>query len=386
MQKISGYIYRRGKVYYIAYVDLVGGGVTRESSGSQKKGDAQRLLDQRLEVIRNRAYGFKESNASYLQHFKDFLNLYKEGTWTRTKYVGVLRFFTEFLADKYPTLQYLHEFSQTPKIFDDYRLWLKGALNGYGPSGELKGGKLTPEGKPHKDWTVRGHLKVLKTAFLQAKDWKLISDAPTIDCNIAITDKKPIITLAKDEDFNLFFERCKELKPEYYPHYLLMTIGGLRFGEMCSLTWDCVFLDEGYLVIKSHNDFAPKGRRKKTGQPAERTVPLSDKRAVELLRKLPRSEKHDNVFLRDGNPISPKDKSFRRWIIAIVRGTRLEGMTRNHEFRHTAGQRLANEGVDRGTIAGFLGHSDIRTTEVYIGKPMKPLMEASRKLAGLGRK
>ena len=273
-----------------------------------------------------------------------------------------------------------------PKIFDDYKLWLKGTLNGYGPGGELKGGKLTPEGKPHKDWTVRGHLKVLKTTFLQAKEWKHISDVPTIDCNIAITDKKPIITLAKDEDFNLFFERCEKMKPEYYPHYFIMTMAGLRFGEMCSLTWDCVFLDEGYLAIKSHKDFAPKGRRKKTGQPAERAVPLSDKRAIEILRKLSRSKKYDNVFLKDGQPISPKDKSFRRWIIAIVKGTKLEGMTRNHEFRHTAGQRLANEGVDRGTIAGFLGHSDIRTTEIYIGKPMKPLMEASQKLAGLGIK
>jgi len=157
-KKISGYLYRRGNIWYIAYTDFsVEGGLKRESSGSSRKGDAQILLDRRLEVARNKAYGFKETNASCNQHFKDFLDQYKPGTETHKTYKGVLKLFCEFLEDKYPNLQFLHEFIAMPKIFDDYKIWLKSE-------------KMTPEGKPHKDWTLKNHLKVLKTVFLQAKE------------------------------------------------------------------------------------------------------------------------------------------------------------------------------------------------------------------------
>lgn len=372
MQKTSGYLFLRGKIWYIAYPDPTAkGGIGRESSKSKKKGDAQNLLDQRLEVIRNNIYGFKETNASYVQHFKDFLDLYKIGTQTHKSYKGVLKLFLEFLGDKYPAIQYLHEFTATPKLFSDYKLW-------------LKRDRFTPQGTPHKDWTIKNHLKVIKTAFIQAKEWKLISDVPTIDCNISIQDRKLIVTLSKEDDFNLFFKRCEKLKPEYYPHYFVTARTGLRFGEMCSLLWENVDLKVGYIIIKSHKDFMPKGRQKKTGLAKERPIPLT-KDTIEILKALPRSDKYNNVFLKDGKPIDPKDKSFRRWLLVIVRGTRLDGMTRFHELRHTVGQLLADKGVDRSVIKDFLGHSDIRTTEIYVGKPVRPLLEASKKLEGFGK-
>lgn len=373
MQKVSGYKYRRGNIWYIAYTDFsVDGGLKRESSGSSRKGDAQILLDRRLKVARNKAYGFKETDASYNQHFKDFLNLYKQGTETHKTYKGVLKLFCEFLEDKYPGLQFLHEFDATPKIFSDYKIWLKSE-------------KMTPGGTPHKDWTLKNHLKVLKTVFLQAKDWRIITNTPNIDTNIPIRDSKPIVPLNKQEDFALFFERCKKLKPEYYAPYFLITMTGLRFGEMCNLRWSDVNLKEGYITIKTHKEFSPKGRRKRTGLPKERTITLT-KDTIKILNNLPRSDKYDNVFLKKGEPINRKEKSFRRGILAIVRGTSLEGMSRNHELRHTTGHILADKGVTKDVIADILGHSDIRTTELYTGKPQRPKAEAIKKLEGFGKR
>ena len=374
MIRSSGYIYlrkRKKKIYYIAYTDVTGNTI-RESSGSAKKQDARRLLDQRIEIVNNARYGFKETNASYIQHFKDFLNLYKEGTQTHKSYKGVLKLFVEFLGDKYPALQYLHQFTSNPKIFDDYKIWLKKT-------------KFTPEGKPHKDWTIKNHLKVLKTVFIQAKDWRHILEMPSINSNVVIEDRKPIVALKKESDFTLFFERCKKIRPEYYPAYFVTVRTGMRFGEMCNLIWDDVNLKDGYITIKPHKDFIPKGRRKKSGLPKERTIPLT-KDAIKALETIPRSEKHDNVFLRNGEPIDKRDKSFRRWILAIVKGTRLAGMTRFHELRHTTGHILAEQGTSRDTIADILGHSDIRTTEIYVGKPEKPKMDAIKKLDGFGIK
>lgn len=373
MIRISGYVYPRKRKRTIYYLVITENGniVENCSTGTTKKREAEELLKQRLEVSRRQSYGFKDTNAQYLQHFKDFLNLYKIGSQTHKTYKGYLKLFTEFMQDKYPRIQYLHEFAEQPKLFDDYKIWLKQE-------------KMTPEGKPHKDCTVKNHLKGLKTVFHQAREWRFIIEVPTINNNISINDSKQIVALNKEEDFDLFFQRCKKMKPEYYPHYFVAVRTGLRFGEMCNLTWDDVDLKKNCLIVKARGDFAPKGRNMKTGQPKERTVPLTQD-AIEALRALPRSKTCNNVFLKDGEPISPKDKSFRRWILAIVRGTRLEGMTRFHELRHTTGHILADSGVDKGVIKDFLGHSDIRTTERYTGKPLRPLMEASKKLEGFGK-
>jgi integrase len=149
--------------------------------------------------------------------------------------------------------------------------------------------------------------------------------------------------------------------------------------------WDDVNLEEGHIIIKPHKDFTPKGRRKKSGEPKTRVVPLT-KNVIKILKSLPHSNKYANVFLKNGKPIDLKDKSFRRWILAIVRGTPLEGMTRFHELRHTYGHIHAEKGTPRETIAALMGHSDIRTTEVYVGKPQKRLIDAVKKLEGFGRK
>lgn len=373
MQKASGYIYSRDGILYIAYPDArIKSGIKRESTGGKSKRDAERLLNQRLDVAKNKAFGCVETNTPYKQHFIDFLKLYKEGTETHKTYKGVLKLFINFLQEKerYVNIQYLHEFST--KVFDDYRIWLKTE-------------KFTPEGKPHKDWTVKNHLKVLKTVFRQAEDWAIILKAPKIHTDISITDNKPIIVLNKEQDFKRFFEVCKEIKPEYYPHYFLTTRTGIRFGEMVSLVWDNVNLEEGNIKIRQCKHFNPKGRSKRTGLPKERIIPLQQD-AIEVLKSILRNPRYDNVFLKDGKPISPKDKSFRRWLVHIAKKAAIQGLTRMHELRHTLGHQLGDKGVRLEVIQNILGHSDIRTTQRYVGKPDKDSEDAMKALDGFGTK
>jgi len=149
--------------------------------------------------------------------------------------------------------------------------------------------------------------------------------------------------------------------------------------------WEDIDFERGYLRIRQNKDFIPKGRNKRSGLPKERSVPMTDD-VIKILKSLKHSKAYPNVFSKDEKPISKKDKSFRRWIIAIVRGTPLEGMTRFHELRHTTGHILGNAGVDKNVIKDILGHSDIRTTERYVGIPQEPIKKAMRKLQGFGSK
>ena len=372
MEHVNGFIFKRKGIYYTAVSDpSAKGGYKRESTGSSKSRYADKLLEQKLEILRAREHGWDNTNAPYIDHFKSFLKLHREGSETHKTYKGVLKLFTEFLQDKYAGIQFLHEFCANPKIFDDYKRWLKET-------------KKTPGGTTHKDGTLKGHLKVLKTVFRQAEKWRHIIKAPDINSFVPVLDAKPIVTLAKEEDFILFMSRCKKLIPRYYPHYFITARCGLRFGEMVSLLWEDIDFKIGNLKVSKHQDFTPKGRSKRTGLPKERNLPLSAD-VIKVLKSIEHSKRYHNVFLKNGEPISRADKSFRRWIIAIVRGTRLEGMTRFHELRHTAGHLIFEKsGGNLYVVKEFLGHSDLKTTERYAGKPTQLVSDAVNRLEGFG--
>ena len=236
----------------------------------------------------------------------------------------------------------------------------------------------------HKDNTVNNHIKALKSMMNVAIKWEYLDKNPVKGISsVSVEDEKPIVTLNTPDRFNLFFERCGKQKPSYYAHFYCSVKLGLRFGEMATLEWENIDFEHNVVQITRKETFNPKGRGKKDKKPKERVIPMS-KDVADLLMTMPRT--HKKVFLKNEKPISRKDKSFRRWIIAIVRGTELEGMTRFHELRHSAGDIL---GQTHGIydIKAFLGHTDIRTTERYVriaDEAKKRMAETLGKFGGNG--
>ncbi|MBF0253785.1 MAG: tyrosine-type recombinase/integrase [Candidatus Omnitrophica bacterium] len=229
------------------------------------------------------------------------------------------------------------------KLFEEYKIWLKETN--------------------HKDNTVNNHVKVLKTIFNQAVKWEILEKNPVRHVgNIGVEDEKPIVCLDTPEKFELFFSRCKVMKPEYFNQYYCAAKLGLRWKEVVFLEWDDIDFENRVILIRKKKNFTPKGRTRKDRKPKTRVIAMPAD-VVEILRGLER--KQARVFLKDDKPMDPKDKTFRNWIIAIVRGTQLEGMSRMHELRHTTGHIL---GLTHSLheIKEFLGHTDIRTTERYV--------------------
>ena len=60
------------------------------------------------------------------------------------------------------------------------------------------------------------------------------------------------------------------------------------------------------------------------------------------------------------------------------------GMTRLHELRHTTGHIIYDKSRDLYLVKEMLGHSDIRTSERYAGKPTRQVEEVVKKLDGFG--
>jgi len=360
----KGYVFKRGTKWFVAIPDpQYASGYRIKSPCYNTEARAKRALRERKDTIEDSQVGWlSKGDTYYIGYINDFLQFVSANHSQETykTYKGVLKNFNMFLKEKHPRIQRLKEFFV--KLFEEYKIWLKET--------------------DHKDNTVNNHTKVLKTIFNQAVKWELIEKSPVKDIkNIGVEDEKLIISLDTPEKFELFFERCKKVKPEYYNHYYCTAKLGLRWKEMVSLEWSDIDFENQVIAISKKKGFIPKGRTQKDRKPKTRIVPIPND-VINILRSIRRA--HERVFLKDGEPISVKDKSFRRWIIAIVRSTQLEGMSRMHELRHTTG-RILGLTHSLHEIKEFLGHTDIRTTERYTRVSDAAKKSMARSLEKFGR-
>lgn len=153
---------------------------------------------------------------------------------------------------------------------------------------------------------------------------------------------------------------------------------GLREGELVSLTVDRLSLDEGWV--------RPLGKGSK-----ERMVPMSNPSihwmGLYLDRWRSTVSKHSSgrtVFLtRNGNPLS------RMTVWNIVRDSAMKaGISSKihpHTLRHSFATHLLEGGADLRVVQELLGHSDIRTTEIYTSVSRKRLSDAVEKYHPRGR-
>ncbi len=153
---------------------------------------------------------------------------------------------------------------------------------------------------------------------------------------------------------------------------------GLREGELVSLTVDRLNFDDSWV--------RPLGKGSR-----ERMVPLGELSVhwmgiyLDRFRPLLASgASGKTVFLtRRGNPLS------RMTVWNIVRASALKAgvdtAVHPHSLRHSFATHLLEGGADLRVVQELLGHSDIRTTEIYTSVSRKMLSEAVRKFHPRGR-
>ncbi len=143
----------------------------------------------------------------------------------------------------------------------------------------------------------------------------------------------------------------------YLPLYIVMALStGARKEALLSLRWPQVDLDRRVI------DFNPPGRnRTSKGRPV---IPIPDRLLTFLRLAKRRGSDLGYVIHRDGKRIrdigDARSGSFGR----TCRRAGLIDVT-PHTLRHTCGTWMAQRGVDLWQIAGWLGQSHARTTELY---------------------
>lgn len=202
-----------------------------------------------------------------------------------------------------------------------------------------------------KPITVNKELSTLRAAFNIAVRWGYLERNPFVDVKKLVVPETPPAFFAREE-----LQRLEEGTRGHWIHDVIV-LGintGMRAGELTSLTWESIDFERRVIRLMNSSDF-----RTKTGR--GRVIPCNA-RACDLLveRKL---REEDYVLTMGGRQIK------KNWLSSAFRkAARRVGIREElhfHSLRHTFASWLVQDGVSLYQVARLLGHSDVKTTEVY---------------------
>ncbi len=242
---------------------------------------------------------------------------------------------------------------------------------------------ITELHKNYKQKTVKRKIASVKAfyAFLEDEEW--IEDNPFRRVKVKFKETlmlPRIIPRGEIEKLlNSMYAYPKTNRREAEDRYWLRDMAivevffatGARVYEISNLRSDCVDIGSGLIRIMG------KGNK-------ERYVQIGEASILRLLVRYyqanERAIRESGYFFvnRRGNRFS--EQSIR---VMLKKYTRLAGIDRNitpHMFRHSFATYLIEEGVDVSCVQQILGHSSIRTTQIYIHIAAKKQAEILREL------
>ena len=158
-----------------------------------------------------------------------------------------------------------------------------------------------------------------------------------------------------------------EYKPDndIKPAFLFCCFSGLRYSDVQKLTWGEITVSpEGYAQIETN--------MQKTGK--DITIPLSDN-ALKWLPERSDQPSASRIFYKLPYQVTNADVRLR----TIIKKAGITKHVTFHVARHTFATLTLTYGADLYTVSKLLGHSNIRTTQIYA----KIVDESKRKAVNL---
>lgn len=235
------------------------------------------------------------------------------------------------------TLRHLTEFIKVDKL---------GAIT---PS-LLEAYKAQRVEKGTKPSTLNRELNTIKAMFNKALAWGALSKNPAQSVRKLKETHKKIRYLSREEVATLTKAASERMRPiiEIFLHT------GFRRDELIHLTWADVDFKNKVLSVQAKDGWHPKDYE-------TRHIPMTA-RLAEVLHAIPKAD-GSYVFKNGGGKALDADVLSHDFL-KLVRACGIKN-TSIHTLRHTFASHLVMNSVDLYTIQKLLGHSSIKTTEIY---------------------
>ena len=201
--------------------------------------------------------------------------------------------------------------------------------------------------------TINQRLSKLKAVFNTAMRWNMITENPVKGIQpLSVPERAP--SFFSREDFQKLLSVIKEGWLRELVVFAVLT--GMRRGEITNLRWQDVALSAKMLTIQSSPTFKTKNGKR-------RVIPISDTALYILSAKQGRNPS-EYVFTLNDAKISEGwlTHAFKKAVYDVrLKDDRLHF----HSLRHTFASWLVQDGVSIYAVKELLGHSNVRTTEVY---------------------
>ncbi|PKL82812.1 MAG: hypothetical protein CVV24_08135 [Ignavibacteriae bacterium HGW-Ignavibacteriae-3] len=211
----------------------------------------------------------------------------------------------------------------------------------------------------------------LKSAFNRAVEWNLISSSPFNNIRMPKIPETQPAYIDKTQFELILEEEPNELLRDIYS---IAFYTGLRRGEICNLTWECINFEHNFIKVTNTNLFTTKTKK-------ERVVPMSGvvRTIFEKMKLKAGDNCSDYIFSFKGHtPIEGYQvcTCFRD----AVRKAKLSDKLHFHSLRHSFASLLVSSKVSIYSVQKLLGHSNVTTTSKYSHLSNQNLVDAIKVL------
>jgi integrase/recombinase XerD len=219
------------------------------------------------------------------------------------------------------------------------------------------------EGRAWSRRTVNDSIKIIRSLFAFAIDNNYAETNPAEQiAQLRLTGKARANAFSDEEMVKVW----ATVDPHWVDPLKFISHTGLRKAELIHLRWESVDLTPGMeqITVECYDDFETK-----TGE--SRPIPLNAE-AVEIIKRQ-KGKNAELVFTsKEGHRIHP-DKIYH----AMKDALEILGLKGDvHKLRHTFCSNLGLKNIDGTTITELMGHSDPKTTQIYLHTNDRRLREA----------
>lgn len=345
MSKLPSVYKRSGSPVY--WGSLMIKGKRKQFALVENKAASQRML---AEIKAGKKELTKYGNITWSAFKEKFLNWAKANKSPQT--VRRDKTSIEYLQEFAPTIKELHDI--TPPLLEDFKTWLINMSADYESKKKIpyKKGNIGPQ-------TINRTLSSIKAMMRKAEDWAMIGQQKWHAIK-KIKTAKGRVEFFTPQEVGILIKHAAAMglnrpinrRPPWLTVTYLGARAGLRRAEIHNLMWTDIDVHRGILSITPKKDWHPKDYEC-------RDIPMPQ----DLIRHLQTLPKRGPYVIYDkyGDRLSLES-----YTAYYGREVKKCGLTGNvHKLRHTYASHLVQNGVDLYTVSKLMGHSSIKTTEIY---------------------